>query len=332
MCHEVRQVATRRRCRCQFHLRGILVISSDSSASQLWSTRNSSLAVSSCGRSHGPELLICIYSTALCTFDLRNGEAFWMWCRFVWPEFQVRNWRFSVHCCTLYHRHSSGLGQVEDAPSEIRGFLLGAASAAGASLRRTKKHHKTQHLNKRLQTTSNFQAANFKTCAICQRTIIHGPYYMSWDVLRCLEIKGLETTVWGSSPCATPALAFGHLCHSSMPETQMTEVLVTITSYIASHSATCQILLPCAKNIWMTNFDWGRSCEFCNLTFCICNGLLSCIALRKLVREWEQWKNWDAGYSTPVALASMSTSLLPIFQEQHFCKNQLQYINWSKYI
>ena len=28
-----------------------------------------------------------------------------------------------------------GLGQVEDAPSEIRGFLLGAASAAGAGLR-----------------------------------------------------------------------------------------------------------------------------------------------------------------------------------------------------
>lgn len=30
---------------------------------------------------------------------------------------------------------AAGLGQVEDAPSEIRGFLLGAASAAGAGLR-----------------------------------------------------------------------------------------------------------------------------------------------------------------------------------------------------
>ena len=32
-------------------------------------------------------------------------------------------------------RWAAGLGQVEDAPSEIRGFLLGAASAAGAGLR-----------------------------------------------------------------------------------------------------------------------------------------------------------------------------------------------------
>lgn len=81
-----------------------------------------------------------------------------------------------------------GLGQVEDAPSEIRGFLLGAASAAG------------------------------------------------------------------SSPCATP-------------------VLVTITSYIASHSV----------------------------------GVASSATLLFA---------YAMGYSTPVALASMSTSLLPIFQEQ----------------
>lgn len=81
-----------------------------------------------------------------------------------------------------------GLGQVENAPSEIRGFLLGAASAAG------------------------------------------------------------------SSPCATP-------------------VLVTITSYIASHSV----------------------------------GVASSATLLFA---------YAMGYSTPVALASMSTSLLPIFQEQ----------------
>ena len=32
-------------------------------------------------------------------------------------------------------RLAAGLGQVENAPSEIRGFLLGAASAAGPGLR-----------------------------------------------------------------------------------------------------------------------------------------------------------------------------------------------------